>query len=309
MWYKNDAVAIAQSHAATWHGKETRVNDRPTIEQIIAAGGLDFEIVPMDVTLMGSVDAINGHKALVNTKTGEVLTVASNRYKPHQPRVLVEAIAEVFETSNEWAFTSAGAFNGGRLISATVQYSGDANILGDRHTVYACLSTRNDRRGATRANVNTIRVVCHNTTDASRAAGAKAVMSHSSCLAIEQARILLACAASAGQDIEAYRLACESLQKVKFSRDRAHEFMQALILGKDAETTRAKNIVAAMIDSLAITVDERGGELTGYTVLNGVSRYTDHSMSVKGGVREVSSLYGTGAAIKAQAFDTLMAMA
>ena len=111
------------------------------------------------------------------------LSMVGPNIVPHQNEdleVFARALLEIgADSDNPLIFEAGGSLNDGKRVWLLFQIPGTFEVGGDQFARYLCVETSHDGRGATRAFITYIRVVCWNTLSAaSSAATNKYVIRH-----------------------------------------------------------------------------------------------------------------------------------
>lgn len=164
--YSTGRAAIAYVGDTPWHQEGQIMAPGQTLEQWRIAAGLNWAVEKRQIYMCEPDIApkkIPSHNALVRDDTGDVLSIVSNRYIPHQPQVIVEFFRDMI---SDYGFTmeTMGALRGGRQIWALARMNDSFDLgLNDMMNSYVLLATSYDKSLATLAMYTNVRVVCSNT--------------------------------------------------------------------------------------------------------------------------------------------------
>ena len=157
-----------------WHGLGQKLTDGASLETWQQEAGLDWECVPAPVEFkramvdtfgMDTVERrqANGHRVLYRSDTGDALSIVSDRYRPVQPRDVIEFYRDLTDRYG-FALETAGSLKGGRKIWALANTRNATRLRGgDNVGGYLLLATSFDGSMATQARFTSVRVVCNNT--------------------------------------------------------------------------------------------------------------------------------------------------
>ena len=220
---------------------------------------------------------------------------------------------------------SAGSLRGGRHVWALLNLPDSEIIVGkdDRLLPYLLVTNAHDGTAACRVIPTTVRVVCMNTLSAAVAgqfSDLTVTIRHTGDVAskIAEAKRALAQAATM---FGAFEKVANELAATLISREDFDTLVEKLFPtpednASDASKTRNENnrmlLAAAVVDEQKLLP---APDMSMWTVLNGFTRFVDHSQKVALRGREGSearfenSFFGRGAKMKAQAASTLIDMA
>ena len=156
-----------------WHGIEKSVFGDLTPEEFAKECGMDHKVVQLPVYVHGKTAKLDPkHKALVHSRTGEILDVVSDTYKVVQPREMVTMMGGVCREMGA-KMDTGGTLRNGKVGFLSAELPLKYSIKGrngeaDNHTMFVLVSTGWIDGYATQVDINDIRAVCDNTTTASR---------------------------------------------------------------------------------------------------------------------------------------------
>jgi phage/plasmid-like protein (TIGR03299 family) len=152
-----------------WHGLGNQLPANQTIETWQKSAGLDWSI--KEAPVMYSVGAESElhfrtnseSKVLFRSDTLVPLSVVSNRYKPVQPKEVLEFFRSLVAAGG-FELETAGALKGGKRLWALAKTNQQTVLKGnDMVKAYLLLATSCDGTLATSAFFTSTRVVCQNT--------------------------------------------------------------------------------------------------------------------------------------------------
>ena len=148
-----------------WHYELTKdytkiLQEAPNSSEALIAAGLNWHVVPKEISLLGDDKAIPNAVANVRDSDGKVFGVVTSRY-------------QIVQNDEAFAFTdtllgggvryeTAGSLFGGKKVWLLAKIS-DTKILGDNVEQYLCFTNTHDGTGSVRVMVTPVRVVCNNT--------------------------------------------------------------------------------------------------------------------------------------------------
>jgi phage/plasmid-like protein (TIGR03299 family) len=296
-----------------WHGLGTVIGDYPgSVDAALQLAGADWPVQERDVFMRGtdgeSLEALDGHKALVRGDTGTVLSVMNRTYTMVQNRTVFE-IAEAILKAGEQAkrpvqFETAGVLDEGRRVWALVDL-GNQELPGDpsQHTAYMAVLTSHDGTAALRAIGTNVRVVCANTEHAAdmeaKAKGTAYLFHHTRNVSARVDDARNAIAGVFGQLDKVYARARHLLAQHVTAAQR-HEFVQRFAIERtlsrkdlkraELEEAMAKpsvinavNATAAQLETILNSQTCRGIDTTAYGLTQSAVEYIDYVRKVKGG--------------------------
>ena len=326
----NGFVELAATHDAArhvWQGKDfgQRLVRGAPLEEWLTASGLDWSVQRSKVRFATGhgqdADAwaeFPGQMVLLRSDTKAPLGLASDGYKPHQPRQIMETLKN--ETTRAgYELETAGSLHGGAVIWAMASDGVEAEIgKGDRILSRVLLKTNTNGNGATEGYQTTVCVVCANTMRAATAGNAaKARITHRSKYNADkmaQALGLTHDDSFATYVDNARRMADKSL-----SAQRAERI--AFDILKPAGIADSIQDIQKVTDSLAFkrvmnlfngegmgaTMDGRKG--TAWGLLNAFTEYADHhARATSPDNRKESAWFGAGDALKTKAGAEILAL-
>lgn len=182
----NGTVEMAYVGDKPWHGKGNKLEAGLSIEQWVAAAGMDWTIerAPVQYRIEHEGNRIYvkvpNRDVLYRSDTKAALGVVSDGYNPVQPLTVLEFFRDL-TTALDYELETAGCLFGGAKIWAAAK-TPDSDWVADRRDTmqrYLMLATACDGSMATRAKNTAIRPVCNNTvTAAVNGAGAECKVSH-----------------------------------------------------------------------------------------------------------------------------------
>jgi phage/plasmid-like protein (TIGR03299 family) len=321
----NGKAAMFFTGEKPWHGLGTEVMGALTAEAAIKAAGLDWAVDREEVyrVTAAGVSMIPGKRAIVRHDTGAVFNVLGEGYTPIENREAFSFFDSVVGDGGA-IYHTAGALGAGEKTWILAKLPKDMEIdgTGDKVEKYLLLSNAHDGTQALRMHFTPVRVVCQNTLNlaqSGRGKGEGIAIRHTAGAAgaVQEAQRALGLAVKFydGFDKTANELAARPC-----SRDAVKAYFEALIPDNvEAENkTRTENIRKALEHNFA---HGAGNDLPGisgswWAALNAVTEYVDHDRSTRGETeterrsnRLESLWFGSGARVKAQAWDTALELA
>lgn len=311
---------MAYVGAVPWHGLGNQVGENTTIEEWQKAAGLDWEVSKRPVIYAAYNDpgVLKGFKdkfVLARTIDDKPYSVVSGRYKPVQPKEILEFFRELLARHNMRIETAGSLKDGARIWALAV--TGDAaKIANDADIVkgYLNIATSYDLTFSTVAYFTSVRVVCNNTLQQSFGDMHGMVkIPHFREFSVDDVHDQLGLGKERWL---AFTQACETLAKIKIDADKAREVLnvayqiptdpeKAMI---DSDRLHVHNVFDMFTKKLYIGADVTQDSMWG--LLNAQTEYIDHKKRARSqGNRLDSAWYGDGFGVKQRTFDELLRLA
>ena len=322
-------MAFRGNRADIWHRMGQEMPEGQGVDAWAKAAGLDWTAikVPAIVDLTGAEFQhlpVNGNKMpampdrrfVVRSNNGHALGYVSDGYQPVQPAEVLEWFQRYISVDDRFELDVAGSLKAGEIIWATAKFSGGMEVAGDAHTARLLMTTTFDGSGSTINKATTTRVVCNNTLDAALY-DKKAIVRTRHSTRFQPDRVARELAAIAS-GFEQYKVMGDAMARAPMTPDEVRDLFKTLLeipfeAKPDDISTRKMNQYKALGDALRTTRHERNAgptQLDAWLALNAVTRWVDHertSMNGDSGEKQfLSSQFGSGANVKAQAVDLLL---
>jgi phage/plasmid-like protein (TIGR03299 family) len=324
MAHEIEKAARRENTSVSWHGLEGTISpeDARDVVKFMEAAGINWTAVKwplmsVDPNDPSNVQAVEEFIALRRSTDGALLGVHSKDYEVHNPAEVLAPIHEAVAADERFNWNFATSLRGGRIITATADFLPDYEVAGEPHGAFLFCTTSFDGTRATTMGGSTIRIVCANTLRATLESSdtRKIKIKHRTSLEGKSLKL--------NEEIErvcrgfvAYKDIAEKMAMHRVERARAEQMLKALLFvpklidkkdekGKDVKvwtepSTRTQNRTDKLIQSLNTSVDERGGEVSLYTMLQGITRFADHER----GIRKTEGREARGESEEAIRFDS-----
>lgn len=339
----HEVESMAWAHEVPWHGLGNRVEGSVTIEEMLVAAGLNWEVrqAPAWADIDGQKVNI-GRKALYRSSDGKILTVTGDNWKPVQNREVLEFFREYTESGGA-TLETAGSLRGGQIIWGLARVLGAGVTINGRDDVkgYILMVSPHILGKASTVRTTSVRVVCANTLAMAGGVdghGAEYRQSHTRPFDIRAARETVQLVR---EQLEALKLEAEALQSLKMSEyDTVRtlaEFFQPEEAPKKlnaktdelSEKEKARQAfaelqgearVSALINDPTLQTSALQGVLwavakapgatpgNGWGVLNGVTYWADHMAGRESDARLFNSWLGSTGAQKVAVKERLLEM-
>lgn len=224
--------AIAFIGETPWHNLGQRLQPGADLLTWQQEAGLDWtaersavqyerRIVDHDGSLTPITAKTDRHFVLYRSDTGGVLSVVSDRYKPVQPKEIIEFYRDLVE-KHGFELEVAGALKDGRKVWALANTHNVCKLRGgDEIRGYLLLATSYDGSMATQARFTSVRVVCNNTLTVAVEGKPEVSVPHSTSFDANQVKITL----KVGDAWEAFTRNAEAMTNRLITRDETVRFL------------------------------------------------------------------------------------
>lgn len=322
----HEVETMAFANEVPWHGLGNRVDTSVSIEEMLVAAGLDWDVAlhPMFTRVGDENIRIPNKSALVRATDNKVLTTASDKWRPVQNREVLEFF-RAYAVAGGATLETAGSLNGGKTVWGLANLGHGFTVgNGDAVKGYVLLASHHEMGKATTVRLTTVRVVCANTM-AMAVQGKRAQYSqnHLSDFNPEAARAALGLAheGMVEQERRAKLLASLKLTPSDVVRVLAPRFQLSLPTQELVEEVRRQETVDKLLSDansrskamhdVLLSYDKAPGATpgTGWGVLNAVTYWADHVAGRDRGARMAKSWFGSSGDVKLAVEHDLLSMA
>ena len=310
---------MAYANAVPWHGLGNNINADSTIEDWQRQSGLDWSVSKRPVHFAGEcvpganngIHTFKDKFVLVRDTDSRPFSVVSDRYKPVQPKEILEFFRDLIATHG-MTIETAGSLKDGKRIWALAK-TGDAHkVLGsDLVNSYLLIATSYDLTFSTLAQFTSVRVVCNNTLQQSLNDYISRVsIPHFKDFNADQVHESLGLGRA---QWGAFSQALDAIAKIKLSvGDAGLIIANALKIPQDIEapSPNRQHVMPIMrlFNGDAIGSDVVGQ--TGWGLVNAVTEYVDHRKRARNqGNRLDNAWFGEAANLKDTVFKSVLEMA
>lgn len=300
----HEVETMAWAHSVPWHGLGNRVEGSVTVDDMLVAAGLDWQVEQHDcfTEIDGKRIAV-GRKALMRSTDKKILTITGDGWRPFQNKDALEFFREYTEAGGA-TLETAGSLRGGKIVWGLARVATGFTINGNDHVKgYILLVSPHEIGSAITVRATSVRVVCANTLAMAggvKGANAEYRQSH--------VRNFDAAAAKAtvqlvNEQIAAMKLEAEALQSLKMSEYDTVRFLAKFFqpAEKGLETEERVNLLvndpslrSSHLEGTLWATNKAPGATPGnaWGVLNGVTYYTDHMAGRSADARLFNSWLG-----------------
>lgn len=306
--------SMAYTNEVPWHGLGARVDQAPTVKEMIRLAKLDWRVdrVPMQVN---GVD-VPGFAALQRSSDKKILDVVGAHYKPVQNVDAFKFFVEFVEAGGA-TMETAGSLRGGKLVWGLADLKASFKMKNKDDVVkgYLLIASPHEQGRSFTIRFTTVRVVCNNTltlalTDYSR----KFSMNHRSTFddtMIAKAKDTLGIARD---QLGEFEHNAKVLQKLNLKERDIIRILQPVyqpdVALKDLLADfdeHANSKMKAVLGALSKAPGAEPGN--GWGVLNAVTYYSDHIASRTADKRLTNAWLGRTAGHKEAVLTKLLEMA
>lgn len=313
-------AAVFTAGQAPWHRLGRQVAEAQSSQEAIALAGLDWSVDKRNVAAAvpgGGWVPIADQFATVRNDTDGVLGIVGKWYEPLQNREAFDFM-DAIVGEGLCRYETAGALKGGRTIWMMARIPSEIRAAGsDVIEPYLLLTNSHDGSSAVRIIPTTVRVVCQNTlTLALRQARGKGLtIRHTESLQhrVQVARNQLGLVVERLEELDEQ---IGVLTRTSLSTEELGRYFAGLVEGRSEKSQKK------LIEAFYGNFENERQRLPGvagslWAAYNAVSEYTDHQMTVFGKDnvqvalenRLQSVWFGSGRALKEQAFESALGMA
>lgn len=313
----HEVETMAFANEVPWHGLGNRVDANSTIDEMLVAAGLDWEVKQYPLyAKIGDKELAVTRKALVRETDHKVLTVTGENWTPLQNRDALGFFREYTEAGGI-KLETAGSLRGGKVIWGLANIGEGFTIMNGRDAVkgYMLITSPHEVGHAISVRTTSVRVVCANTM-AMAHRGASQVsytQNHLSEFDMDRAKETIGLARETIRD---YQIDAEALMGLKMSEYDTVRFLAKFFQPTETKpalekvikdpTARNKHLTA-VINSVQNAPGATPGNAWG--VLNGVTHWADHVSGRSNDARVSSAWFGVNSRMKLNVNTELLEMA
>lgn len=316
-------LSMAYRGETPWHGLGNKVSDIPTVDEMLVAAGLDWQVEkhPLFAEVGGDKVEIPGKMALMRATDKKVFSVVGEGWQPLQNKDAMEFFREYTEEGGA-TLETAGALHDGKVIWGLANINQGFKLNGrDEVKGYILLTSPHEVGNSVTVRTTTIRVVCANTMAMAVSENRKPEyrQSHAKAFNIEAAKQTIQLAR---EQVAFHELEAKALQSLKMSafdtvRFLAKHFQPLVDRGEGAQEAHVKELMSnpnlqnkTLANVLGSTVHGPGATPgNAWGILNGVTHWADHVAGKTQDNRLYNAWMGRTGAIKLEVKKDLLEMA
>jgi phage/plasmid-like protein (TIGR03299 family) len=314
----HEVQTMAFVRETPWHGLGNQLPPGQSIETWQEAAGMNWDIV--ETPVMYAVPSPGGftfrtnpdRKVLFRSDNHAPLSVVStDRYQVVQPRQVIEFYRDLVAAGG-FELETAGVLKGGKKLWALAKTNQSTSLKGgDQVKAYLLLATSCDGTLATSAFFTSVRVVCNNTLQLA-VNGSEGVIKvpHSTTFDPALVKQQLGLGLSSW---EAFTRSIKKLASRPVSEVEAKNYL-VKVLGDpeftfEEQLTKPLKATQELFSGAGMGAGMSSAKGTAWGLLNALTQYVDHDRQARSQDNRLDSAwFGTGAAIKAKAFEEAMAL-
>jgi len=167
----HEVETMAYANQVPWHGLGARVDQDVSVDEMIKAAGLDWELVRVPLRTADNEDVpeamrnlrIADRNAWVRNTDNKVMAVTGSAWRPLQPADTLGFMRNYVAAGNA-TLETAGSLRNGKVVWGLAKLKHDFEVRpGDRVNGYVLITSPNEVGKAITLRTTTVRVVCANT--------------------------------------------------------------------------------------------------------------------------------------------------
>lgn len=320
----HEVETMAFANQVPWHGLGNRVDTSVTVDEMLIAAGLDWnvELHPTFARVSVGEDQfknvrVPNKSAIMRSTDHRVFGVASDNWKPIQPRAVLGFFDE-YARAGGATLETAGSLRDGRMIwgLANLGHGFTTNNGRDAVKGYVLMASPNEPGKAASARCTATRVVCANTMAIALAGHQNGVykQNHLTDFDFDKAREVIGVAHESMHRAELNAKALEALRMSEFDtvRTLAKHFQPEVETDDQiklvmTDTSKRKQALHEVL----MAVEQAPGAVPGnaWGVMNGVTYWADHISGRSQDARLTSAWFGKNDLLKKAVEKDLLALA
>lgn len=321
----HEIETMAFANAVPWHGLGNRVDPTVSVDDMLVAAGLDWEVKLRPLfaqTEDGAMIKLPLRRALVRSSDNKVMSVTGDVWKPFQNRDALEFFREYTEMGGA-KLETAGSLRGGKIIWALASIQEGFTVNKTDHSKgYILLTSPHEVGKAITVRTTMVRVVCANTMAlAMNQSAAQYSQNHLTKFDTAKAKETIGFAreqiVQAGVDAKALaQLKMSEFDTVRFLSKFFQPMPEAIVTRKEQEEwvsglVNDPGAIDKKFSEVLLSVKKAPGAVPGtaWGVFNGVTHWADHVAGNKNDARLYNAWFGDKARLKTQVHSGLLEMA
>ena len=315
----HNVETMAYSGATPWHGLGNQVDHRVSIEEMSRAAGLDWTVDPQQMFFRdknGAERIVADRLVWIRSKDGKQMTVSGKSWHGTQNSEFLEFFRQYsFEGGAQ--ICTAGSLQGGKLVWALADLGHEFSVGNklDKVRGYLLASWSHATGRSNRMKLVQTRVVCNNTLEmawSEKSTLPEYTQAHFKAFDFSKAKETIALC-HAALDTQASRL--QAAANVKMNEFDIVAFLQPLLqpgvaadqMTKLMDPINQNDKMKGVLLSIAKAPGATQG--TGWSVINGVTHWTDHVAGRSADARLTRAWFGDRGELKRQVTEKVLALA
>jgi len=291
-----------------FQGAGWNVEDCQSVEAVMAAAGLDWEVKRGDLSYQTARGVMNWKDtyATYRSDNGKPLGMVSKDYCIMQNVELFQWMQGLHDDgSAKWE--QAFQFRGGRRVGVTMKMPQQTVVTeGDVLDRYVVAVNNHDGQGGLKLFNTVVRIACENSLRLAMAQSTNGILClrhtvHNLSTREAQARRFLGILS---KEQDNYGEACRRLAAAEINKEMLDDYMEKLVNMTKSKTTKGQERTKDALLGVFHNVRNEGGHGANlWTLYNAASEYADHSGRSKDDANRLNSnLFGSSHAFKARAW-------
>lgn len=308
---------MAYTGETPWHGLGSHLPDGGTIDEWRIAAGMEWEIKRSAVMFLSGKNKYDGMNVLYRSDNERPLGIVSDKYRPVQPREVLEFYRTLVGDDGQFTLETAGVLKHGQKLWALARRNEQMKVGKDDVLLpYLLLATSCDGSLATTAKFTTVRVVCNNTLQMSLGGANEIKVPHHTTFDIKAVHARLGLI---DEEFGKFIERATNLAKAKVNDREAAAYFTRVIGTKDQLEAFQKDGVTSktVTQMLELFKQAPGSQLTTadgtvWGLVNAVTRFYDHERFSRDDTNDSrlnSAWFGKGNAVKDRAVSLALKMA
>lgn len=316
----HEVEQMAYAGAVPWHGLGNKINEDASIEEWQQQAGLNWS-VSMRPVQYNTEDGLGGMSmktykdrfVLARDTDNKPYAVVSNRYKPVQPKQVLEFFRDLVQNFDMRIHT-AGSLRDGQRIWALAKTGQAHKVMGvDKIDSYLMLATSYDLSFSTVGQFTSVCVVCNNTLQQSfQNYSGRVKIPHGTTFDDNSVKNELGIGR---MHWEAFTAMCDTLATIKLDTAKATEVLdkvwkierEKILVQPNSDSVHVSNVID-LFNGRGIGADVRGK--TGWGLVNAVTQYIDQNKRARNQSNRLDSAwFGDGFNLKQRAVDETLLLA
>ena len=314
----HEVETMAFANAVPWHGLGNRVDPNTTVDQMVVAAGLDWDVELRPIFAQspdGEMIKLPVRRALMRTSDNKVMTITGDLWKPLQNRDAMEFFRDYTESGGA-KLETAGSLRGGKVIWALASINEGFTVGRSDHVKgYVLLISPHEVGKAITVRTTTVRVVCANTMAMAVQNGrAQFSQNHLTQFDANRAKETIGLAK---EQVHQAHLDAEALSQLKLSNYDTVRFLSKFFAPTPEGMKEQAHIEMLLndpsqrpkqMDQVMASVERAPGAIpnNGWGVFNGVTHWVDHVAGSKNDARLFNAWLGERSRLKTEIRDSLL---
>lgn len=308
----HEVETMAYAHQVPWHGLGKQVDPTVTVDEMLEAAGLNWEVERVPIYTGDNKDEpIADHVCIRRATDKHVYDIVSPRWKPVQNRDILNFFRE-WTKAGDATLETAGSLRNGKQVWALANLkTGFVLPGGDAVKGNILLVGSHESGKATIAKPTAIRVVCANTMAMALAGGRAAGevrINHLNEFDPEDAKLQMGLSR---QTISDFEKAARTLQKIKLDLEKVTDTLVPIFQPNIDDDNLDERKFGKTLENIFWAIEKAPGAtgMNGWGVLNGVTYALDHMARATPDGRFYAAQLGHHAANKNKAMQALLELA